>query len=440
MSDYIFMLESHLNAPRMAALNEVQAAANEANIPVFLTGAALRDMLGGFPIQELDFTVEGNAASLAKSLAKKTKAVVTATDPKRNLADVQFPSGVVVRIGMARTETYPKPASKPVIKAATIHDDLLCRDFTINAIAMSLNPQSRGLLIDPTNGMGDLNNRELRVASKYALYDDPSRILRLFRYRVRMGFTFSEKTQNQYEYVREAKLEKKIPSAALGRELRSIAKEANSAEIVKLLDDEKLLTLFCPALTGAKVNHAGLQKLHKAISQVPLELRFPVDNLSLFLSVLCEKLSPRERSLLAQTCSLTRPEVLAWNKLEASAKKLEKSLKAANLTKPSKIFAAAQKGAGEQVLYVLYKSDVRLVNDRIKNYLQKYLMVAHEMTDADFDSEGIKPGTPKYEKARLEALHKRLDARPKKVVEPPPPPPMAAPIVSGARRASAQRG
>jgi tRNA nucleotidyltransferase (CCA-adding enzyme) len=183
-----------------------------------------------------------------------------------------------------------------------------------------------------------------------------------------------------------------------------------------------------------------LQKLHKAISQVPLELRFPVDNLSLFLSVLCEKLSPRERSLLAQTCSLTRPEVLAWNKLEASAKKLEKSLKAANLTKPSKIFAAAQKGAGEQVLYVLYKSDVRLVNDRIKNYLQKYLMVAHEMTDADFDSEGIKPGTPKYEKARLEALHKRLDARPKKVVEPPPPPPMAAPIVSGARRASAQRG
>lgn len=436
MSDYMFMLESHLNANQMAALQSVQAAANEANLPVYLTGAALRDMLGGFPIRDLDFTIEGNAIAFAKTLVKKTGATLGELDTRRNLAELRTAKNVTVRIGMARKETYGKPASKPQIAPATIHDDLLCRDFTINAIAMSLNRQSIGLLVDPSNGIGDLQNRELRIVGKYTLYDDPSRMLRLFRYRIRMGFAFSEKTQNQYGNVRELKLENKITGEALGRELRSIANEANSADIVKLLDDEKLLALFCPALTGPKVNHAGLQKLQKARTNVPLELELPTDNLPLFLAVLGEKLSPRDRSLLAKTCGLTKQEVAAWNKLEATSKKLERDMKSASLTKPSKIYAAASKGTGEQILFVLYRSEARLVQDRLKNHLQKYMMVAHEITEEDLKEIKSKPGTPKYEKDRLALLYKKLDARPKKVVieMPAPTPALSAPIVASARR------
>lgn len=435
MSDYMFMLESHLTATQMVALQRVRDAASAAGIPVYLTGAALRDMLGGFPIRELDFTVEGNAIALGKAMAKAGDAELVGTDTRRGLVELQFPHHAHVRIGMARTELYPKPASKPQIAASTIHEDLLCRDFTINAIAMSLNPQSLGLLVDPANGMGDVQNRELRVASKYALYDDPSRIFRLFRYRVRMGFEVSEKTRNQYQYVREQKLEKKIPAEALGRELRTIANEDNSADIVKLLDDEKLLPLFCPALTGDAVNHSGLQKLQKARLNVPLELDFPVDNLSLFLTVLGEKLSKTERAALGKACALTDAEMAAWKKLEDSAKKLEKDLRVPTLSRPSKVYLAASKGSGEQILYLLYKSELRLVQDRLKNHLQKYLMVDHELTEEEVLETGVKPGTPKFAKARLEMLCKRLDARPKKVVEEAAPaPPLPPPIVASARR------
>jgi tRNA nucleotidyltransferase (CCA-adding enzyme) len=341
---------------------------------------------------------------------------------------------VTVRIGMARTETYPKPAAKPQIAPATIHEDLLCRDFTINAIAMSLNRQSRGLIVDPANGMGDVQNRELRIVGKYTLYDDPSRIFRLFRYRVRMGYEINERTMNQYHNVREQKLEKKIPAEALGRELRNLANETNSADIVKLLDDEKLLPLFCAALTGDKVNHAGLQKLQKARLHVPPELEFPVDNLSLFLTALGEKLTKAEREALAKSCALTEEEVTAWRKLEDGAKKLEKELKAPGLNRPSKVYAAASKGTGAQILYLLSKSDSRLVQDRLKNHLQKYLMVDHELTEEEIGETGGKPGSPKYLKARLAVLSKKLDARPKKVPVEEPAPPMPAPIVSGARR------
>jgi len=436
MSDYMFMVESHLNAAQMVAFQAVQTAANESNIPLYLTGAALRDMLGGFPIRDLDFTVEGNAIAFAKAVAKKGEAELGDTDTRRNLADLHFPHHVTVRVGMARKEVYPKPAAKPQISPATIHEDLLCRDFTINAIAMSLNKQSRGLLVDPANGIGDVQNRELRIAGKYTLYDDPSRMLRLFRYRIRMGFELNEKTQNQYQNVRELKLEQKIPAEALGRELRNLANEANSADIVKLLDDEKLLPLFGSALTGDKVNHAGLQKLQKARLNVPLELEFPVDNLSLVLTVLTEKLSKTDRAAVAKACALTEAEQAAWRKLEDGAKKLEKELKSPSLTRPSKVYAAASKGTGAQILYLLYKSDARLVQDRLKNHLQKYLMVEHELTDEEVMETGAKPGTPKWAKARLDVLSKKLDARPKKIVveEEVPAAPLSPPIVASARR------
>ena len=436
MSDYMFMLESHMTAAQMVAFHKVQEAATEANLSLYLTGAALRDMLGGFPIQELDFTVEGNAIALAKAIAKKGEAELGEMDTRRNLADLRFPHHVTVRLGMARKEEYSKPASKPLITPATIHEDLLCRDFTINAIAMSLNRQSRALLVDPANGIGDVQNKELRIAGKYTLYDDPSRIFRLFRYRVRMGYTLSEKTQSQYQNVRELKLEKKIPTEALGRELRNVANEANSADIVKLLDEEKLLALFCPALTGDKVNHAGLHKLQKARMNLPLELEFPVDNLSLFLTALTEKLSKNERASLATECGLTAEEVAAWKKLEDGAKKLEKELKAPALSRPSRVYAAASKGTGAQILYLLHKSDSRLVQDRLKNHLQKYLMVDHELTEEEVLETGVKPGTPKYAKARLAVLFKKLDARPKKIVveDVPPTPLLAPPIVASARR------
>ena len=88
-----------------------------------------------------------------------------------------------------------KPGGKPQVTPATIQDDLRRRDFTINAIALSLNRGSRGLLIDPTNGLADLSDKELRATHSYTFYDDPARLLRLMRFRVRLGFTVEERTQ-----------------------------------------------------------------------------------------------------------------------------------------------------------------------------------------------------------------------------------------------------
>ncbi|MGH9581863.1 MAG: CCA tRNA nucleotidyltransferase, partial [Bryobacteraceae bacterium] len=269
MSDYMFMLDNHLNAEQSKAVAAVRDAAEEAHVNVFLTGGAMRDMMGGFPIRDLDFTVEGAAVKLAKALAQEANAEITSIDEARRCAEMIFPGAVNASISMARQERYPRPGAKPQVQPATIYEDLHGRDFTIDAIALSLSQASRGLLLDPTNGLGDLSRKELRAVTNYSLYDHPARILRLIRLRVRLGFAIDERTTAQYGNAREAKLETKIPAAEIHYELRQIALDPLAGEILKALEEEHLLSIVSPALSGPKLNLSGFQRLQKARQLMP---------------------------------------------------------------------------------------------------------------------------------------------------------------------------
>src|SRR5271169_4401638 len=111
MSDYMFMLESHLNANQNRVVAAVQTAASAANMNLFLTGGAMRDMLGGFPIRDLDFAVEGNALKLAKSVVDKSGAHVVTVDEHRRTAHLIFPGAVTAEIGMSRLEKSGGPSA-----------------------------------------------------------------------------------------------------------------------------------------------------------------------------------------------------------------------------------------------------------------------------------------------------------------------------------------
>src|SRR5260370_8537671 len=109
MSDYMFMLESHLSSDQSRVVSEVQAAAVHANVNLFLTGGAMRDMLGGFPIIDIDFTVEGNAVKLARTIADKTGARLLRVDETRTIAHLLFPGNIPAHIRMPPHQNYPTP-------------------------------------------------------------------------------------------------------------------------------------------------------------------------------------------------------------------------------------------------------------------------------------------------------------------------------------------
>jgi len=433
MSDYIFMLESHLSGEQFRVIGQMQALATEAGVNLYLTGGAMRDVLGGFPVRDLDFSVENNALKLAKAAVQKHGATIVSTDDLKKSTELRFPGGVTAEIGMARTERFPKAGGRPQVAPATIHEDLRCRDFTINAVALSLNRASLGLLIDPTNGAGDIERKELRTIHNYSFYDDPGRILRLIRFKVRLEYTIDERTLLQLENAKEAEMLSRISPEALGAELRNMAGEPSAQDLVKALDEAKLMQLYSPALTGVKLNLANLGKLQKARQMVPFGFDFKIQNLPLFLEVLLENLNAKERAAFLKATDLTKGEIGAWQKLPAAAKKLEKELKNAKFQKPSQLYNALFKAAGEQVLYLAVYSDQRIVHDRIRNYFQKYLPAALEVTNEMVAATGVAPGTPKFQKAKEEMIVQRLDARPKKVVPPPEPPPPPPPMSGFAR-------
>jgi len=429
MSDYMFMLESHLSTEQFEVVGQVQALAAQANLNLFLTGGAMRDVLGGFPVRDLDFTVEGNALKLAKAAQQKHGATILSTDELRKSVEMLFPHGVTVELAMARQERFPKSGGKPQVTPATIHEDLRSRDFTVNAVALSLNRASLGLPIDPTNGVGDIERKELRAIHNYSFYDDPARMLRLIRFKVRLNFVIDERTRLQYENAREAEMLTRISAESLGAELRHIANEPAAGDLIQALADEKLIELYSPALAGPKLNQPMFAKLQKARQLVPFGIDVRMNAMPLFLNVLLEKLNAKERSALIKAAALTSRDVNGWQKLEGAATKLERDLKSPKLQKPSLLYQALIKAPTEQVLYLLLHSTQRIVQDRIRNYFQKYLPLSLEITDEVVSATGVARGSPKFQRTKDEMILTRLDARPKKPApepEPPPPPPMSS--------------
>jgi tRNA nucleotidyltransferase/poly(A) polymerase len=428
MSDYMFNLESHLSPEQNQVLHALQGAAAEANVSLFLAGGAMRDMLGGFAIRDLDFVVEGNALKLARSLEKKSGAAITTIDELRKSADLVFPNGCRCELSMARQEKFTKPGARPQVTPATIHEDLRGRDFAINAIALSLNRASRGLMIDPANGVSDLERRELRCISNYSLYDDPIRLFRLIRFRARLGFTVVERTEQQYRNAIEANVQRHIQPRTLYAELRQIALESNPLEILKALEAEGLINLFSPALTGAKLNAPAFQKLAKIRGMIPFGTQLPVDWYALSMYCITQLLTPKEKSELIGNTKMAKAEIEPWQKLEARAKPLERALKSPKLSKASQVYSLLSRSPGELILLLHLKSGERIVQDRIRNFFAKHLPVAVEVTDAEVaEASGIAPDDPKFAKAREDRIAARLDGRVKKPPAPPPEPEPAPP-------------
>ena len=205
--------------------------------------------------------------------------------------------------------------------------------------------------------------------------------------------------------------------------------------------EEKLLGLFLPSGDDQKLNHAGFSRLLKARNLIPSGVDLQVNNLALFLCLLTEKLTPKEKGTFARATAARKAELDLVPKLEAESRKLEKMLKSAKLNKASQVYLVLSKTPGEQMLHLYLTSDQRVVQDRIRNYLQKYILAAQEITDRQVAAMGAEPGTPKFSKLKEETILARLDGRLKKPPAPaaeeapaaPPPPLKGLPAVSHER-------
>jgi tRNA nucleotidyltransferase/poly(A) polymerase len=424
MADYIFVLDNHLDSHQSKAVAEAARIATDGAQSVWLVGGAMREMLRGAQIRDLDFTVEHDAVKVGKALAHAMKGQVLSEDSLKRGVELLLPGDVRASVSNARTEKYSKPGGKPQIGPATIHEDLSRRDFTINAIALSLNRGSRGLLVDPTNGQADLANKELRTTNSYAFFDDPSRLFRLFRFQHTLGLEPVSRTLSQLENALLEHFEAAAAPAALTPELRAMALSPAAAAALAGLDQNGLLKLVSGGWTGDKLNASGLARFEKAVQAV---LPAPKDGWLAFLNVILEKLNPRERSEAVRSLALSTSTLNGLKKLEINAKKLEKEIRSPKIHKPSQVWEVLEAAGENEILTVLYESEQRVVQDRIRAFFAKYLPLAQEVTEEQVAAAGVKPGNPKFGRAMREAIIRHINARPRKPPEPEPAPALPAP-------------
>jgi tRNA nucleotidyltransferase/poly(A) polymerase len=410
---------------------------------IYLTGGAVRDIISGFSIRDLDFTVQGNPFKLQKEL-ERAGAVVSGSEDDLKVLYLTLPGNVRAEISASRTERYEKVGKPPIVTPATIIEDLKRRDFTINAMALSLNPGSRGLLMDPFNGAADIENKVLRILHNYAFVEDPSRLLRASRFAARFGWPLEERTQARFESAKENNYIEYVSDRAIGHEIEQLAYEDDPMQIVKVLEKENWLKVLNPHWTIAKVDTSGLSDLLKTRQQMN-ELGYLPDPSAAVLYFLTEKLGDKD---IADMRKLIPRKTLvdAWKHLEEEAKDLSKRLSGKEAATPSRTWKLLSEERPENVLFLAVTVRQQAVDQKIKNFFTKWRQVQQKVPLAEMTELHITPQMPEYPKIAHEVFMLLLDGKLRshteimkflKPLAPPPPPPPPPPPAKRGRAAKA---
>jgi len=442
MADYIYTMESRLSPDQMRTVNLVQQIARSHGMNVYLTGGAIRDILTGFPIRDLDLTVQGNPLKFQHDI-EKAGGIVDLTDQAYSILHVVY-QGTRVEIGMARAEVFDKPGKPPAVTPATINEDLRRRDFTFNAMALSLNDGSRGLLLDPFNGAADIDARLIRILHSYAFLEDPSRLIRATRFATRFGWELEERTRVRYDSAREGDYIQFLGNRAVGYEVEQIAHEENPIAVMHALEAEGWLKVLCPKWTVAKADVPELAQLLKTRSTMA-EFNIGVDAAPAVMHFLTLKLHDAEIAAL-QKLIPHREFVASWKRLDNDAKELSKKLLSKEATLNSGAWKILSAAKPEALLYLDVTGRNKTVDEKIKNFFGKWREVQEKIPVTQMAEMRITAQLPEYSRICQEAFLELLDGKLRSEgeiakflapFEPPPPPPPPTPVRRG--RAAAKK-
>lgn len=443
MADYIYTMEIRLTPDQQKGANLVQEVARTAGMNLYLTGGAVRDIISGFPIRDLDFTVQGNPLKLQKDL-ERAGAVIASADEELKTLFLQLPGNVRAEISMARTERYEKVGKPPVIAPATIIEDLRRRDFTINAMALSLNAGSRGLLMDPFNGAADIEAKLIRVLHNYAFVEDPSRLIRATRFAARFHWPLEERTQARYDSAKENNYIEHITDKGIGHEIEQLAYEEDPLHIVRVLEKEGWLKVLSAHWTTSKVDTNGLSQLMKTRQQMN-ELGYQPDPAPAVMFFLTSRLSDKE---IADMRKLIPRKTLveAWKDLEDNARDLAKKLTGKESATPSRTWQVLSNARPEMILFLAVTARQQTVVQKIKNFFTKWRQVQQKIPLPEMTELHITPQLPEYPKIAQDVFLLLLDGKLRsrtetlkflKPLAPPPPPPPPPPPAKRGRAAKA---
>ncbi|MDP9147376.1 MAG: hypothetical protein M3N22_06930 [Acidobacteriota bacterium] len=393
MPDYMFLLESRLSPEQRAVLTRVQELSAAMGFNVYLTGGTVRDLVTGASLRDLDFTVEGNPSKIARELEKGGARVVVEDEKYRHI-ELVFGGDVEGSISAARDDHYVRPGTRPEVRWSTIMEDLRRRDFSLNAVAISLNPASRGLLLDPTNGLSDIERAEVRALTIHAFTNQPVRLLRVLRFAARMGFKIEARTQEWFDLAGERELPATITPEDAGAELRALAREERPAVVLKAWEDHDLLETVSPVLAKKRPGYDAITRLSNVREDLFTAGLRPRLTTPMLLAII-SRLKDREQTTTLSKAgfrSAEAQEVLNFQKVVLAA---QKELTGKKLNAPLDAFRYLERLPLDQIAYIMAESNNSGAVSKIRAYLNKWRPIRSALPTviAELTALGMPAGT-----------------------------------------------
>jgi len=407
MPDYIYLMENRLSADQQHALRQLREAAREAGMILFLTGDAVRDLTSGHAVRDLEVAVHGNALKL-KKISEKLGGKVWGESEATQSLYLCFPGTVRVDVVSTHRVEYPKPG-KAVVHPASIQEDLRRRDFTVNAMAISLNEGSFGLLMDPLNGAADIEARTLRLVSNYGFLEDPSLLIRATRYQARLGWELDQKTHTRYENAKAEGGIELLSESARSQELEQIGHEEDGLKVLRALEAEGWMNALFPAWTPAKADEEKLKALHDLTVELLVQGVHP-DMSAAQMQLLTAKLGSKDLSALKKL--MLRPGfVEEWNSLDSLAAGFAKVLLAKDNATPSVSFKLFMSYDPEAVLWLGFTSKDVAVRERFRLFLKEWPEARQRIPHALMQEMRITPELAGYKEIVQQVFLELIDGR-----------------------------
>ncbi len=392
-------------------LRKISKLSSVYNMPVYIVGGLVRDLILGIKDFDLDLVVEGDGISFAKILAIKLNGALvihknfgTASlyiDRPHDLS-VSLEETSLYRhtrkkfkidIATARTEIYKKPAMLPEVKFGSLRSDLYRRDFTINAMAASLSRKDFGDVVDFFGGINDLNNKTIRVLHDNSFIDDPTRILRAIRFEQRFAFKLSGPTKRLLLEASGKKMLETTGKHRIKDEINLILKEKKSLKILIRLDRLIGLDFLHKNLIFNKTEQLIFNDVIKLINWYNISLnKRPLDIWLVLLMALIDKLSLSETRSFAKEFGYSRSESIRLISNKTLGLRASGILSSRTDVLPSRIYQTLEPLSFESIIFLLAKNNTRSARARVHQFFSRLNSTHTFLKGTDLKNFGLTPG------------------------------------------------
>jgi len=382
--------------------------AEELGFSAYVVGGFVRDLLLRVNNLDIDIVVEGNGVILAEYLSQKLNGRFCAHQ-KFATAVIILPDGFKLDVATARSEYYPKPVELPSVEMSSIKQDLYRRDFTVNTLAIKLNPSHFGVLIDFFGGQRDLKDKKIRVMHSLSLFEDPTRVFRAIRFEQRYNFQIGKYTQDLIITAVKRNLLQKLDGYRLFLELYLILQEPDPTKAIKRMSEFELLRFIHPSISYGNEFEILIKEVKDVLKWYELlYLSEEVENWLVYFLALIDPVSDNELPALLEHLNLSAKHKEKILYCHNTCKCVLKSFYTINSDKHSEIYTLLNPLPAEGILYLM----ARCRNSRIKRMISHFLTTLKKVnltiSGEDLKRMGFTPG-PLFREILQSVLKARLD-------------------------------